>query len=489
MVRINQYVHKNVRYIIASAMSLLLVALPACQEQPEVVIDKILFDINKLQGLQNVVPVAIIGTGPAGQAASVYVGRAHLKGIQFEGELPGGLLTQTTEVENWPGSIDITGPDIIKGLRAQVAKWGVKTIYETVDTIDTKSWPYTITTREGTVYRALTIIIATGATPLKLGIPGETEFWGKGVTTCAICDAPFHKDQEVVVVGGGDSAVEETLQLAPYAKKITILVRKGAMRASAAMQERIKNNEKIVVKYFVQVKEIHGEGDNVTGVTLVHEDGKTEHMPTHGVFLAIGHAPNTKFLKDVVELDPQGYIYLADRTQQTSVPGIFAAGDVADSRYRQAGVSSGHGIAAALDATFLLNDIGFNEQVQKELEAAGVLYQTVAKKAFKVPEINDLAALNARIAKGPAIIDFYAEWCPSCMQMLPAFSAVAQEFDEHVACIKVDADQAEEIMKAYKIAKVPALLACKDGAVVERFTKTLSKTELQELAHRLLQKA
>jgi thioredoxin reductase (NADPH) len=482
-----RYMHKNALCALTIAMSFLLITLPACQEQPEVINDKFLFELNKLQGLTNIVPVAILGTGPAGLSATVYVGRAHVKGVQFEGNLPGGLLTQTTDVENWPGAINITGPDIIKGLREQSSKWGIHPIYETVESIDTKQWPYAITTLEGTTYHALTIIIATGATPTRLGVPGETENWGKGVTSCAICDAPFHKDQDVVIVGGGDSAVEEALQLLPYAKKITILVRKGAMRASASMQERIKNNEKITIRYHVQVKEIHAQGDTVTGVTLVHDDGKTELLPTHGVFLAIGHTPNTKFLKGIVELDEHGYIYLADRTQQTSVPGIFAAGDVADSRYRQAGVSAGHGIAAALDATSLLNDIGFNEQVQNDLLEKGAIYQPTAKKAYKVAEINDLKTLQARIAKGPAIVDFYAEWCPSCMQMLPAFSAVAQEFDEHVVCLKVDADQAEEVMKAYKVAKVPALIACKDGAVVERFNSVLSKTELQELAHRLLQ--
>ncbi len=452
-------------------------------------LDMRFFDIKKIESLENIAPIAVLGSGPAGQCAALYGGRAGFDTLVLEGTTPGGLLTQTTLVENWPGNTEIQGPKIIDNLKEQSGKWGAKFELDTVEKVDFTQWPFKLFTADGKEINALTVILATGATPRYLGIPGEQEFWGRGVTTCAVCDAPFYKGEDVVVVGGGDSAAEEAMQLAPYAKNITILVRKDHMRASAAMQTRLEEYPQISVHYNVEVKEVLGDEMQVTGVTLYNnKDDAIEHMPISGVFLAIGHIPNTKFLSDAIKLSDHGHIHLADRTQETSVKGVFAAGDVSDARYRQAGVSAGHGISAGLDATFFLNEIGFNQDVQTKLKNEYRLYKPTAESDYKVLEINDLEEFKRVVvdSEKPAIVDFYADWCPTCMQMLPAYTAVAQDMEDKITFVKVDADQAKEIMKIYKVAKVPALLAFKDGSVVERHAKTMTKRELYAFGESLI---
>lgn len=446
------------------------------------------FPLDRLADVEQIIPVAILGSGPAGLSAAVYAGRAGFDVTVFEGSMPGGLLTQTTAVENWPGNIEIMGPDVIKNLRAQATKWGAQFAMDTVEKVDFKQWPFKLETADGHTVYALSVILATGAIPRRLDIPGDEAYWGKGVTSCAVCDAPFYKGEDVVVVGGGDSAAEEAMQLAPYAKHITVLVRGEKMRASAAMQNRLKEFSHISVRYNVQIQEILGNDVQVTGVTLLNnKENTTEHMPISGVFLAIGHIPNTAFLKDAIKLDPSGHIHLADRTQQTSVKGVFAAGDVADDRYRQAGVSAGHGISAALDATFFLNHIGFNEQHQQEIKRSHRLFEPEQEVDYEVQELQEVNDLKGLIAAGkPVIVDFYADWCPSCMQMLPAYTTVAHAMADKVAMVKVDADTGSAIMKAYNVEKVPTMLSFKDGALLNRYTQVMTKRELYALAEGLL---
>jgi len=304
------------------------------------------------------IPLVVIGSGPAGLSAAIYGARSAVKTVVFEGDIPGGQLTRTTAVENWPGRSIITGNEIIENLRNQAVSLGAELRYESIDSVDFSQWPYTLTLNDEQVITALTVIIATGATPRVLNIPGEREYWGQGVTTCAICDAPFYKNREVIVVGGGDAAVEEALQLSAYAKKITLIVRAQTMRALASGQERIKNNPKISCIYTTQVTEIYGDDSGVTGVRLLNNTtGEIVDFPTDGVFLAIGHTPNTDLFSRYIACDEHGYITMSDRTQKTSLPGVFAAGDVEDSRYRQAGVAAGRGICAALDAVAFLAEL------------------------------------------------------------------------------------------------------------------------------------
>jgi thioredoxin reductase (NADPH) len=442
-------------------------------------------DIKKINSLKNLAPVAIIGSGPAGLSAAIYSSRSNLYTVVFEGREPGGQLTSTSDVENWPGIGKKFGPDIMKAVKEQAASFGTAFSAESIEKVDFSSWPYKLWTDEGTEINALTVIIATGATPKKLNIPGEKEYWGKGVTTCAICDAPFFKDKDVVVVGGGDSAAEQALQLASNAKKITLLIRGDKMRASHAMQERLKAYSHITIQPHTQVTKIMGDGTLVTQVELKVND-KTEIIPINGVFLAIGHDPNSVNFNKWLEHDELGYLTVAPHRQSTSLPGIFAAGDVADHRYRQAAVASGDGIKAALDAVNFLVDHGYNDVLATQLEQQ--LFDPVQKKPIEITSIKDEAQFETDVLKKkiPVIVDFYTQYCPSCLQMMPTVASVAASLTGKVDFVKVDGAALPALMKRFMVSSVPCFLAFKDGMVVGRATSVMTKRELREFVQKFL---
>lgn len=314
------------------------------------------------------IPIAIIGSGPSGASAAIYGSRALVTTVCFEGSRPGGLLTQTSDVENWPAVDKQAGYDIMERLKKQAEGFGALFSDELITAVDFSHWPYALTTEGGSVYHAFSVVIATGANPILLGIPGEDEYFGKGVGTCALCDAAFFKDKEVVIVGGGDSAVEEAIQLSAYASKVTVLVRKEKMRAAESMQCLLKGYSNISVRYNIEVIKVNGNGKHVTSVTL--QDSKTKEtseFKTDGMFLAIGHKPSTDLFKNKIAMNDAGYIVLKDRTQHTSVHGVFASGDCHDQRYRQAATASGFGVAAGIDSVNFLKEIGFTADIQASI--------------------------------------------------------------------------------------------------------------------------
>jgi len=326
------------------------------------------FDVAAARDKKNIIDIAAIGSGPAALTACVYGCRAGRQVVCFSGSEPGGLLKKTTLVENWPGEISIQGPEIIRRLWAQAEAFGTHFIPEDVVETDFSTYPYRLKTHSGLEFYAFSVIVATGATPKKLGIPGEETYWGNGVSTCAVCDGSLTKGQNVVVVGGGDSAIEEAIQLAPYAQSITIMVRGESMRAAQSMQDRLVQYPSITVRYNVSIQEIVGDDQGVTGIVVRdNKTGVVTQEPIFAVFLAIGHIPNIWMLGDQLELSKTGHILLCDHTQ-TSVTGVFAAGDVADARYRQAGVAAGDGIKAALDADRFLVEIGYSQAVAREFD-------------------------------------------------------------------------------------------------------------------------
>ena len=293
--------------------------------------------------------VVIIGGGPAGLTAGIYAGRAQLKTVIVEKGLPGGQIAQTDEVENYPGFPEgISGPELASRMVRQAEKFGARIVMDEVLGLEKAEGGYLVRGYERN-YRARAVIVATGANPRRLGVPGEDKFYGRGVSTCATCDGFFYRDKEVVVVGGGDAAVEEGIFLTKFARKVTLVHRRDELRANKVAQKRAFQNPKMHFLFSHVVTGILGE-DQVTGVRLKNlKTGEEYVYPTDGVFVFIGHEPNTAFLKGVVELRPDGYIAVRDEVF-TSEPGIFAAGDVADPIYRQLTTSVGAGTRAAMMA-------------------------------------------------------------------------------------------------------------------------------------------
>ena len=293
--------------------------------------------------------VIIIGSGSAGYTAAIYACRAGRETLILAGSIPGGQLMITSDVENFPGFPEgVLGPELMEKLRRQAEKFGPEIIYDDVSFVDFSSRPFKVVAG-GRSYEGKSVIIATGANAKWLGLPSETKFRGRGVSSCATCDGFFFKGKDVVTVGGGDTAMEEATFLANITNSVTVVHRRDALRASKIMQERATGNPKIHFVWDSTVKEITGD-DKVTGVQLHNlKSGKDSHVNAEGVFVAIGYEPNTEFLKGKVELDSQGYVVTRKDTE-TSIPGVFAAGDVRDHKYRQAVTAAADGCMAAIDA-------------------------------------------------------------------------------------------------------------------------------------------
>ncbi|HYG68906.1 MAG TPA: thioredoxin-disulfide reductase [Anaeromyxobacteraceae bacterium] len=301
--------------------------------------------------------LVIIGSGPAGYTAALYAGRANLKPLLFEGLQPGGQLTITSEVENYPGFPEgILGPELMEKMKKQAERFGTRFEASEITRVDLSRRPFQIWS-DDKLYTADAVIISTGASAKWLGIPSEKQYQGRGVSACATCDGFFFRGVEVAVVGGGDTAMEEATFLTKYASKVHIIHRRGEFRASKIMLDRAKGNPKIDFQLNVVVDEILGDGKAVTGVRLKStKDGSTTDLPLKGVFMGIGHEPNTRIFKGQLEMNEVGYLKVKSPSTATSVPGVFAAGDVADPSYRQAVSAAGTGCMAAIDAERYLGE-------------------------------------------------------------------------------------------------------------------------------------
>lgn len=292
----------------------------------------------------------IIGSGPAGLTAALYAARAKLEPLVLEGKQPGGQLMGTTYIENWPGEERILGPELMSSLRKHAQSFGARSITTAITQVDFSQPPFKLITEKGDTLESDALIIAMGATPRRIGCPGEDFYWGKGVSTCAICDGAFYKDKKVIIVGGGDTALEDASFMTHFTPNITIVHILDAFTASQPMQERIRKYPSIRTIYTTAVKSIEGDGKHITHVTLINQrTGDEQTLEADALFVAIGLRPNTGLFKGQLELDSQGYI-IQKKYTETSVPGIFAAGDIIDPRYKQAITSSGSGCMAALDA-------------------------------------------------------------------------------------------------------------------------------------------
>lgn len=308
--------------------------------------------------------VIIIGSGPAGLTAAIYASRANLNPIIFEGPQPGGQLTITTEVDNYPGFKDgIQGPELMEIMREQAIRFGTKAYFKSATEVDFSEKPFKIKTDDNENHTADSVIIATGASARLLGIPSETKYMGFGVSACATCDGFFYKEKKVIVVGGGDTAMEEANYLTKFASEVLLVHRRDQFRASKIMEDRVRNNPKIKLMTSQTIKEVVGTENmgmkSVTGVILENtKDGSLTEMDIDGVFIAIGHKPNTGVFGNQLNKDETGYLDTLPGSTKTNIEGVFAAGDVTDKIYRQAVTAAGTGCMAALDAQHYLEDNG-----------------------------------------------------------------------------------------------------------------------------------
>lgn len=298
----------------------------------------------------------IIGSGPAGLTAAIYASRANLKPLLIEGTTPGGQLMGTSYVENWPGTESILGPDLMISMQKHAKDLGTEFVSSSVTKVDFTTNPFSVWTDDRTQFHAKSIIIASGATPNRLKCPGENEYWGKGITTCAVCDAPFYRDKKALIIGGGDTAMEDAYFLRKFTDKITIVQHLDALTASYAMQQRVIHDPSINILYNTTVQSFLGDNGQLTHAELLNKKtNKTTSLEIDGAFVAIGLTPNTAIFKGQLELDKWGYLVTKNNIY-SSVPGIFAAGDVQDFVYRQAIVAAGYGCQAALAAQRYLEE-------------------------------------------------------------------------------------------------------------------------------------
>jgi len=303
--------------------------------------------------------LVVVGSGPAAYTAALYAARANLNPLLFEGLQPGGQLTITSEVENYPGFPEgILGPELMERMKKQAERFGTRFVMGEVTRVDLRARPFQLW-RDDTLYTADAVVVATGASAKWLGIPSEKQYQGRGVSACATCDGFFFRGVEVAVVGGGDTAVEEATFLTKYATRVHLVHRRGELRASKIMQDRARKNPKIELVWNAVVDEILGDGKAVTGVRLKStKDGATRQLPLKGVFMGIGHEPNTAIFKGQLDMNEVGYLQVKSPSTRTSVEGVFAAGDVADPTYRQAVSAAGMGCMAAIDAERWLAEMG-----------------------------------------------------------------------------------------------------------------------------------
>lgn len=294
--------------------------------------------------------VVIIGSGPAGLTAGIYTSRAALNPVLIAGLQPGGQLTTTSIVENWPGTPEgVDGNKLMQDMRAQAEKYGTRIINGTVMKIEKIAGGFRIVT-DSTPIETKTIIVATGASAITLPLPNKEKLMGYGLSTCAVCDGFFYRNKSVAVVGGGDSAMEEAHYLAKLASSVTLVHRRDKFRASKAMQDKVFSNPKIKIIWNTEVVDTTSDNSGLTGIVMKNANGETTQLKVDGLFMAIGHNPNTEFLRGLVDLDPQGYALCKPGSTSTNIPGIFAAGDVEDNKFRQAITSAGRGCQAALEA-------------------------------------------------------------------------------------------------------------------------------------------
>lgn len=441
--------------------------------------------------------VVIIGSGPAGYTAAIYAGRANLKPVVFEGfqagGLPGGQLMTTTEVENFPGfPAGITGPELMDKMKAQAERWGAELYTEDVISVDLSQRPFTVRSEERE-FKTHSIIIATGATAKRLGLPSEHTFWSRGISACAICDGatPIFHGAELAVIGAGDSAAEEAIYLTKYGSKVNLLVRTEKMRASKAMQNRVLNNPKITVHWNTEAVDIYGNG-HMEGVKVRNtKTGEETLLHAKGLFYAIGHKPNTSLFEGQIQLDEVGYIVTKPGLPETSVEGVYAAGDVQDHEYRQAITAAGSGCAAAMLAERWLSVNGLVEEFKQaphtpdnELEDEP-LAKTVAPVEFDINTTRHQGGFALRKLFHDSdrliVVKYVSPGCGPCHTLKPILNKVVDEFDGKIHFVEIDIDKDRDIAENANVTGTPTVQFFKDKELVQEVKGVKQKSQYRQL--------
>lgn len=427
-------------------------------------------------------PVLILGGGVGALTAALYISRAGMTALVVEGDQPGGLLMQSASVQNWPGERDIIGSELVEKMRRQAVEHGAQFLSERVIRVDFSQRPFRVITLtpEGKE-RSLegdACIIAMGTEPRRLGVAGEEVYWGKGVSSCAICDGSLYHDEVVGVVGGGDAAVLEALYLSNLAKKVHVFVRGDSLKATdqqriAALQAR----PNVEIHDRTLVTEVSGNGTALSGVKLQSGERHSS-LALRGLFLAIGSNPNSSLFRGILDLDSAGYI-VVDADQQTSLPGVYAVGDIADPAYQQAISAAGDGAKAALEVQAMLAQRAalHSPNVQAVKDPQDILSQVV--------EIQSLEEFEQVLHQGdlPLVVDFYATWCPPCKRLAPYLDSSAEHLEGKVKFIKVDVERLRGLSRSYHITSMPTLLFFSvDGRLTDRKEGT---EEIAAFLHRL----
>ncbi len=445
--------------------------------------------------------LVIIGSGPAGYTAAIYASRANLQPVLVtgfsSGGIPGGQLMTTTFVENYPGFPDgVMGPELMDLMKAQAVRWGTKLIESDVSSIDVNKRPFVIKTLEGEI-KANSIIIATGASANRLGIKNEQFFWSKGISACAICDGatPQFRDAQLAVVGGGDSACEEAVYLTKYGSKVHLIVRSNKLKASAAMADRVLANSKITIHWNTSVTEAIGN-DWLEKIRVDSHNSKNKEIEVRGLFYAIGHTPNTSFLNNQISIDEKGYIKCNPGRPETSLEGIFAAGDVADSEWRQGVTAAGSGCMAALAAERWLTEKDLSITIKRDKPDPEKSENLIEEEEETNEETFDF---NSQWQKGsyalrklyhesskPILVIFSSPSCGPCHVLKPQLKRVINELDGEVQGIEIDIDKDQDIAKQAGINGTPTVQLFKDKLLKREWKGVKQRSEFKDAIRTLI---